>query len=312
MNVPAVVDLSKALAWPATVLALVVWLHQPIVDLLRAIGERATKIKIFQFEFELGKMAPANVSLSTAVEALQQAVVQHSGSELIISGVTRAATADYVLIEIGADADHAWLTSRLFLLCALLDQNRVVRCIVFTGERRAFVGAAQPRDVRAALGARFPEYERALFAAYGVAATLTPSEFRNGELSETALTHIARSFLQGPDIASTMPPAPPAPSTGWVFLDRSGTPTKGPSTWELAEFITANSLRAMLRDRLAQSSVVAPSGALESESATRAIIGQAGTFVALVGATGEFRGLCDRAAIADKVARGVAAQVSFG
>jgi hypothetical protein len=142
------VELAKALAWPVTVLWLVVWLHQPITDLLRTIGQRTSKFKIFQFEFELGKLSPASASLSTAVEALQQAVVQDSGRALIIAGVTRSATADYVLVALGADRDHAWLTSRLFLLSALLDRNRVVRCIVFTGELGTFVGAAAPRDVR--------------------------------------------------------------------------------------------------------------------------------------------------------------------
>jgi hypothetical protein len=312
MNAQEAVDLAKALAWPATVVGLVVWLHQPIAEMLRAIGQRATKFKILQFEFELGKMAAANSSLSMAVEALQQAVVQESGSELIIAGVTRSATADYVLVALGDDSDHAWLTSRLFLLCALLDRNHVVRCVVFTGERGLFVGAASPRDVRGALGSKFPEYERALFAAYGEAATLSPSEFRSGELSEMALTTIARSFLQGPDIASLVAPASPTPSTGWIFLDRSSTPTRGPSTWELAEYVAAGGLRALLRDRLAQNSVVAPSGDLENENVTRAIVGQAGAFVALVGGSGEFRALCDRAKIADKVARSAAEQAAIG
>jgi hypothetical protein len=302
------VELVRALAWPLTVLWLVVWLHQPISDLLRTIGQRTSKFKIFQLEFELGKLAPASASLSATVEALQQAVVQASGSKLIIAGVTRSATADYVLVALGADADHAWLTSRLFLLSALLDRNRVVRCIVFTGQRGTFVGAAAPRDVRGVLGARFPEYERGLFAAYGIAATLHPSEFRNGDLSEAALISIAHSFLEGPDISSW---APPASLTGWVYMDRSSNPTSGPSTWEFAEYVTAGGLQAMLRDRLAQGSVVAATGALENENATRAIINQAGTFVALVSTSGEFTELCDRAIIADKVARSVAEQVAF-
>jgi hypothetical protein len=304
------VELAKALAWPVTVLLLVVTLHQPITDLLRTIGQRTSKFKIFQFEFELGKLVPASVSLLAAVEALQQAVVQASGSQLIIAGVTRSATADYALVALGADADHAWLTSRLFLLSALLDRNRVVRCIVFTGKWGTFVGAASPRDVRGAIGARFPEYERALFAAYGTAANLDPGEFRNGDLSETALTTVAYSFLQASNI-SVVPPTPPAVlPAGWVYLDRSSKPTSGPSTWELAEYVTAGSLRAMLRDRLAHGSVVAAPGASENEDATRAILKQTGTFVARVSASGEFRELCDRAIIADKVARSAAEQVA--
>jgi hypothetical protein len=107
------VELAKALAWPATVLLLVVTLRQPITDLLRTIGQRTSKFKIFQFEFELGKLVPASANLLITVEALQRAVVQNSASALIVD-VTRSATADYVLVALGADVDHAWLTSRLF------------------------------------------------------------------------------------------------------------------------------------------------------------------------------------------------------
>jgi hypothetical protein len=181
--------------------------------------------------------------------------------------------------------------------------------MVFTGERGTFVGAASPRDVRGVIGARFPEYKRALFAAYGIAAALDPGEFRNGDLSETALKTIARSFLEGPNISSWTPPTPPVLSTGWVYLDRSSKPNSGPSTWEFAEYVTAGSLRAMLRDRLAQGSVIATPGVPENEDATRAILKQTGTFVARVSASGEFRELCDRAIIADKVARSAAEQL---
>ena len=113
-----------------------------------------------------------------------------SGRTLIIAGVAQSAAADYVLVPLGADRDQAWITSRLFLLSALIDRNRLVRCIVFTGERKTFIGAVSPRDVRGEIGALFPEYERALLAAYGEIATSDLREFRNAVLSETALiTH---------------------------------------------------------------------------------------------------------------------------
>jgi hypothetical protein len=260
-----------------------------------------------EFEFEFGKLMPASAVLSTTVEGLQQVVVQESGSALIIEGVTKSAAADYALVALGADAAQAWLTSRLFLLAAFLERNRVVRCIVFTGERGAFIGAASPRDVRAELGAKFPEYEQALLAAYGNAAQLDRREFRGGDLSQAALTSIAQSFLQNPQISSLNPPTPS--STGWVFLDRSTKPP-APSTWELAEHVTAGGLRAMLRDRLAQGSVVGVSGVVGDEDFKRAIINRTGTFVALVTSFGEYRELCDRTVIADKVARTAVEQIA--
>jgi hypothetical protein len=79
---------------------------------------------------------------------------------LCVAGVTRSGAAEYVLVALradGADEDKEWLTSRLFLTAAIFERNRVVRCVAFTGERNSFVGAATPRDVRAALGAKYPE-----------------------------------------------------------------------------------------------------------------------------------------------------------
>ena len=183
------VELITALAWPVTVVWLVVWLYTPIIELMQAIGQRASKLKILQFEVELATLVPASANLSATVEALQKAEVQASGTALIIAGVTQSATADYVLVPLGAERDQAWITSRLFLLAALIDRNRIVRCIVFTGEYGTFIGAASPRDVRGEIGARFPEYERALLATYGQVSTSDLREFRNGAAQREHCKH---------------------------------------------------------------------------------------------------------------------------
>jgi hypothetical protein len=300
-----VVGLIKALAWPVTVVWLVVWLYTPIIELMRAIGQRASKLKVFQFEVELAKLVPASANLSAMVEALQKAEVQTSGSALIIAGVTQSATADYVLVPLGAERDQAWITSRLFLLAALIDRNRVVRCIVFTGEYGTFIGAASPRDVRGEIGARFPEYERALLAAYGGVSTSDLREFRNGALSESTLITVAHLFLENPDISSLTAPT----SSGWIFLDRSSRPASV-STWEFGDYVTAGLLRTMLRDKFDRGSVVGAAGTVQNEDISRAIVNQTGTFVGLISAAGEFRELCDRTIIADKVARRAADQAA--
>jgi hypothetical protein len=303
-----VTELLKVIIWPVTILVLVFKLREPLIELITAIGQRATRFKILQFEVELSALVPASPALAMSTDALQQAVVQESGTKFMISGITKSASADYVLIALGADSEHAWLTSRLFLVSVLLDRNRVVRCIVFTGERGTFIGAASPRDVRAALGARFPEYERALLAAYGITGTLDLDEFRNGDLSEVALTSIATGFLMHDSISQSA--EPPLPHTAWVYLDRSARPAAGPSTWELAEYVTAGGLRTLLGDRLGRGSVVGAAKAAPDADMARSIINQPGTFVAFVSESGEFRGLCDRSAVADRLSRSAAAQAA--
>jgi len=298
-----VIELIKALVWPVTIVWLVIKLYQPITELMRTIGQRASKFKILQFEVELGRLIAANGTLLTTVEALQQAVVQASGSALIVAGVTQSSAADYTLVPLGADSDQAWITSRLFLLSAFLERNRVVRCIVFTGERGTFIGAASPRDVRGEIGARFPEYERALLAAYAQISAFDLREFRNGALSEVALVTIAHSFLENPEISLTFQPT----TVGWILLQR---PPPSLSTWEFADYVTAGLLRTMLRDKLSRGSVVREAGAVQNEDVNRAIVNQPGTFVGLISALGEFRELCDRTIIADKVSRRAVEQAS--
>jgi hypothetical protein len=175
------VELIKALAWPVTVIVVLATLHQPIAELLRAIGRRATKLSIFKVEVELGKLTQARPSLATTVDTLKKIGVSESAVAPIAAGIIKSGAADYVVVDLGADPGREWLTSRLFLLAAILERSRVVRCIVFVGAGNTFLGAATPRDVRSALGAKFPEYERAFFQAYGtVATTLVLDEFRGG------------------------------------------------------------------------------------------------------------------------------------
>lgn len=131
-------------------------------------------------------------------------------------------------------------------------------------------------------------------------------EFRNGELSEAVLTSIVTGFLRHDSISAPMEPL--VPHTGWVYLDRSARPAAGPPTWELAEYVTEGGLKALLGDRLGRGRVVGALRATADEVVARAIINQAGTFVAFVSESGEFRGLCDRAVIADRVGRTAAEQ----
>jgi hypothetical protein len=58
--------------------------------------------------------------------------------------------------------------------------------------------------VRVALGAKFPEYERALFRAYGAVATFDLDEFRAGKLSKNVIESILESFLLPDDLAAEL------------------------------------------------------------------------------------------------------------
>jgi hypothetical protein len=297
-----IVELVKALSWPVTAILAVYLFYGPLRELIRAIGTRGTKFSAFKVEFELAKLTPALASLETTVEGLRQAAIAESGAAPIAAGVSQSGAADYVLIALGADADQEWLTSRLYLVAAILERSRAVRCIVFTGEKGVFLGAATPRDIRAELGAKFPEYEKSLLAAYAAASWVDIGEFRGGNLGPAVVNRVTNAFLSpgGPIVQFGNSPSP---GTGWVFLTR----TSAPSTWEFAEWVTAGGLASMLRGRMAGGSVCA-SPAIVSEEVTRAIVRESGTFVGLVNREGVFQTLCDRSVIVDKIARSAADQ----
>lgn len=296
-----IVELVKGLAWPVVVLVALASLKAPLSDLIRTIARRATKFSAFKVELELTKLTQAQGSLGATVESLRQAIVPASGTQQLAAGIAQSGAADYVLVGLGSESNPAWLTSRLFLLASLLERNRVVRCIVFTGERESFIGAASPRDVRLGIGARFPEYEKAVLSAYGAAAGLGLHEFRPGNMSPLFVSTVVNTFIgAGSDIITFG--APPTPSGTWLYFDRSG-------SYELAEWITGPALTAMLGGRLSAGSVRAAPGDL-SEEVTRAIVREPGAFVGLVNGAGAFEGLCDRAVIMDKIARSAAEQTA--
>jgi hypothetical protein len=195
----------------------------------------------------------------------------------ITAGIARVAGADYWPIELGGPDEKIWHTSRLFLLAGLLERSRVFRCIAFT-ERDCFIGAASARDVRIALGTRFPEYERALFAAFGKVAS-SGAKLRGEPFSEEIITRIVFGFLQRQQ--------------------------KG---WELADWMNAGMVITLLRGSLDRGTVTEGSHAIRKDKLGRVIIRQSGNFVALVDQGGHFQGLCDRWVTIETLARDVVAQ----
>jgi hypothetical protein len=162
-------ELLKALAWPISVLLSLTMLRHPISDFLRDISKRVTKLSIFKVEIELAKLNALRALPGPLLSPLQKGVFRPDAPTvdananilnmetmpIVTTGIIRASMADYVIIDVG-DGDE-WLTSRLYLLAALLERS-LVRAIVFA-TKGDFVG--NPHHVRSMLGIAFTEYERA-------------------------------------------------------------------------------------------------------------------------------------------------------
>jgi len=184
--------------------------------------------------------------------------VTESGLTPILAGIVRSGSADYLTIEIGGEGDDKWLTSRLFLLAAILERSRAIRCVVFLAENRRFIGAARARDIRYEIGSRFLAYEAALASAYGAVAQLDVNAFRG--LNEMLIRQLGISFLRSPHISQ---PDTNPQNVGWVWLERQH---HEPRTWEFAEWVTEGSLTEMLGRHLMTGSVVASTGPASKET----------------------------------------------
>jgi hypothetical protein len=294
-------ELAKALAWPATALVGLVVLRHPIADFLRDISKRITKLSVFKVEIELARLVKQRPNLVANIQRLSttalpdpqvDATVSATNISEIAAGIARAASTDYLVVEVGGTDEKEWQTSRLFLLAALLERSRGFRCIVFT-EQGTFIGAASARDVRMALGTRFPRYEQALFAACGEAANLNVGEFRAEPLSEQIIEKITLPFL-----------GPLRQPIGQPHSIQVG------SNWELGEWVTSGMLITLLRSSLDRGTVIAGSLTIAKDELLRTIIRHDGTFVALVNQAGEFQELCDRGVIIETLARDVAVQTT--
>jgi hypothetical protein len=282
------IDLVGHLAWPATVIFACIVFYKPLSRLV----ERITKFSAFKVDVEVSRLSPA-LSLGATVESLRQVAVTESGIAPIVAGVIKSGTADYLVVNIGNNADE-WLTSRLFLLAAILERNPAVRCLVFLDGDNHFVGAATARDVRRSIGSRFLEYERAFASAYG---NLPGDQtiFRRG-LNETLINHLSSSFLIHNLVFRTQSPAPP---NGWVRLQHEG---GSRPTWEFADWVTAASLKELLGLHLSTGIVVADIGHISSKT-TKSIVRLSGRFVAFVTSNHVFKEICDRYDVLESVAR---------
>jgi hypothetical protein len=288
------VKLIGYLAWPTIVIFTSVLFYGPLSQLVETLGRRITKFSAFKLNIELGRLSQAQ-SLSATVESLRKITVTESGLAQIVAGVIKSGSADYVLVELGKDDEEEWITSRLFLLAAILERSRAARCLVFLGEKKQFLGAATARDVRTSLGARFLVYESAFASAYGRLAQTDPNVFRGG-LSETLVNELTNGFLQNSLIS--LPYQPPS-VIGWIKLERV---PPLPTTWEFADWMTAAGLRDILGQHLLTGSVVAVVGRATPE-VTKSVVAAAGMFVALVNKDGSFLDLCDRYTVLESFAR---------
>lgn len=329
---PAIVEITKALAWPLFALVVAVALRDPILRAAAAVGGRVTKVSAFNVSLELSA-ATSTATNATPMPLLED--IQHASSAALISDSSRTmldqvqATepADYSVIDIGAG--DQWLTSRLFIAAAMLRRMRGIEVIVFLDSGpeadRRFVAMVGADTLRWRLARRFPALEAAFTRACAEVqpgafpgTTVLPHQIADqipfvksdtGAVEPFAARQIVGTYLkslQTPEqiVPSPVPGAPPTAPEGWVTLDHGGLPAT-PRVSERATWVTRDLLRKLLPDEAfrpwAPEAIDAP-----RPERTRAVLRRHATFVALLDPARRFSRLVNRAALLEGVAERLA------
>lgn len=309
------VELAKALAWPLIAVVIALVYREPLGRFFRSLGERATRLSLFNVELELtAAHPPASAPMLEDIQHAPSSAQISDSSRALLDQVQGTAPADYALIDLGAGEE--WITTRLFIAALMLERMRGLQCLVFTEQLQAtdrrLVAVATPAQVRWGLARRFPWLEVAFVRANAeaqptggrdqlpdpklVTAQASIVKSNTGALDPFMARQVVARFVElvqsGPAAGTQVPPA--APSHEWITL--SG------GNLERAAWVT----RPLLRELLPDEAFGAWAG--ESREQPRATRSQAvlslrgATFVALVDPDRGFSRLIDRRALLEEVA----------
>ncbi len=307
--------LCAALAWPVTLVLVVLVFRREITEVPKALAQLGIrKISLGGFSMEFVETdATAGTSLDKATFGVREAPAAGnlmSYRHSILEAMRVPTTIDAVVINVGSNP--GWLSSRLFFFAELMERMRGVRCFVFVetigGTRPRFLGTAAPRKVRYALGSRSPWLEEALAYAYASLGEPEPGVTPTGS-PEQAYQIYSLTGALGPEQAArliepylTRIQAPPAPPP---FNPADWTQLQGSNTWEHGTFLQPADLNTLLGDDLNQSAVIAGVAASQ-ETKVRSVLGKKGEFVAFVDSDMRFERLVDRRQLIEEAAHWLA------
>jgi len=329
------VELVKALAWPVLALFAALVFRKPLIQLGRAIGERATKLSVFSVGVEL--LPAATPSAGTTLENIQREPSPaqiHDTTRMLFQQVQDNTPADYAVVDLGEG--RAWLTTRLFIGAVMLRRMRGLESFVFLETAmnvdRRLLAVADARQLRWALARRFPWLEIAFARAYaetasnmnGVLPTPLTAQAEygfiaadTGGLAPWSAGQLVGRFIESLQVPAPVAAPPPPPLAPAVPVPPPLPPIATPdSEWvtlknerkERAQWITSRLLRELLPETSFQAWTDVP---LEASRAARvrAVLLRRMPFVALVDRDRRFTRLIDRRALIEDVVRSVDQQL---
>ncbi len=316
MDSSVVLKFVEAILWPLVALVAVFLFRKPVIRLASEVAVRTRKVSFKGVSIELEALpalAPAwSVSTGTTTEdvrKLTSSMLFDNYTQTLFDQLLHAKDADYAAVDLGGG--HEWLTSRLYIFALVLGEVSHLRALVFletaAGVRRRFLGIATPRDVRVALGHRYPWLEQAFALAYAARydqvkpdvkgqSTLGARAYVLDVSQRDTIRTLVREFI-GNIQRSTEPP--PEESASYLsFQPPPGSATSS-TIWERAEWIDGERLERDLAGCL-EYSRYADSPDLSRRARIDGILRRQGHFVALVDEDRRFAGLIDRCALLNR------------
>jgi hypothetical protein len=310
MSVANIIDLVRVVAWPVVVVMAVLLLRKPLSSFLEGMGQRATKLSVFQFAVELSEVPQVTPDWSGPgpflldVRQPTPAAQFQSGTMALFQQIRDESASDYAVIDLG-EGDK-WVTSRLFIFAVMLRRMRGLRCFVFLetsdGVRRRFVGMAPPSVVRWSLAMRYPWLESALANAYSTMLAEMPDDDKirsvHGALEPVWASRLAMIFLE--DIQQAEDP-PAQDNTKWAKVKGP----QGSQMWEHARWLDGASLQRVLGHGI-ETPWVPDSPDAPVDERAKMVLRREGPYVAVVEEGKVFRTLIDRHTLVEQVAKDAA------
>lgn len=301
------VDVLQALTWPVVALVAIVLLRPHLGRALEAIGGRTTKVSVLNIlALDLAPAPVAaldwRVQYDTGLIDLRQltsANVFDSYANSLFEQLLAPTPAEVAVINLGKG--NKWLTSRLYMFAILLEQQRGVRCLVFTETRdgitNRLLGLANPEVVWRALAAEDPElvnaYERALRGALGRVGwkPLAP----RARLDPRQASMVARLFLD--DIQRRARP-PKQVERYWQSFTSDGA-----TMWERTSWIDPRDLPGDLDEVIDRTAFVVENRNTRPAGRVRDVLLHRSQLVAIVDEHRRYEYIVDRAAMLDDAVR---------
>jgi hypothetical protein len=307
--------------WPLVLLILALIFRRQISDLATGRGgQRIKSVSFAGFSLELADTVAA-VPMYAARTDID---IRHAGTAQDVNDSTLRSFYDqissrertpYTVVDLGTGAE--WLTSRLFVLAAIMRRMRGVEVVVFVenhdGESRRFIGLGPIEALRWRLASWYPLLEAALAAGEirawygppGAAVSVPPSavplqeidnddgRFTNAE----GAAELLRGFL---DKIQRPAPPPDAPREWQLLQTAPGQPVR----YEYARWLTRELVERIFSGVLETESIeLRDFEGLDEPGRAHLIASSAGDWLAVT-RNGQLHGLIDRRKALEGLARG--------